>query len=499
MRILGFRCCLVLVVLLLAGAGAMTYAQTTRGAYRDVRDMPTGPAGEAIRAVLDAVNANDAQRVRALVNERFSDQFRNAVPIEEHQAVFAEASARERGLDFYGIRRYENEADNRAGEYVVIARGRLTGAWRAIVLTLDPAPPHRITGIEFAPARPPTDLPAAPKLSDQEVVTELGAFLERLVDAEAFSGTVLLARNGNVLFREAYGLACKRYDAPNKIDTKFNLGSMNKMFTSVAVMQLVERGKISIDDPLSKFVSTDWLPQEVTEKIQIKHLLTHTSGLGSYFNERYERLSKARFRELDDYKPLVSGESLAFEPGTAWRYSNTGMFMLGVVIEKATGQSYFDYVRENVYKPAGMINSDCYDMDEPVPNLAMGYTKRDGKWKNNLYMHVIRGGPAGGGFSTVDDLLRFDQALRSHKLLSPESTEIIWSPKPEMNSPAYGFGFGIEGRPGDRIVGHGGGFPGISAKLDMYLDSGYTVAVLSNYDQGASVVAEKLREWLSAR
>jgi hypothetical protein len=141
-----------------------------------------------------------------------------------------------------------------------------------------------------------------------------------------------------------------------------------------------------------------------------------------------------------------------------------------------------------------MINSDCYDMDEPVPNLAIGYTKDAGEWKNNLYMHVIRGGPAGGGFSTVEDLLNFDIALRSAKLLSPESTEMLWSPKPELNSPDYGFGFRISGEPDNRIVGHGGGFPGISAMLDMYLDSGYMVAVLSNYDGAASTVATKIQE-----
>jgi len=112
---------------------------------------------------------------------------------------------------------------------------------------------------------------------------------------------------------------------------------------------------------------------------------------------------------------------------------------------------------------------------------------------------VVRGGPAGGGFSTVEDLLRFDQALRGHKLLSRVGTETVWSPKPELNSPEYGFGFGFEGQPDNRIVGHGGGFPGISAKLDMYLDTGYTVAVLSNYDGGASVVSERIREWLAAQ
>ncbi len=116
-----------------------------------------------------------------------------------------------------------------------------------------------------------------------------------------------------------------------------------------------------------------------------------------------------------------------------------------------------------------------------------------------MFKHVVRGGPAGGGFSTVEDLLRFDIALRSHKLLSAEFTELVWSAKPDLNSPNYGFGFGASGTPDDRIVGHSGGFSGISSKLDMYLDSGYTVAVMSNYDHGSHPVSSKAREWIAAR
>ena len=142
-----------------------------------------------------------------------------------------------------------------------------------------------------------------------------------------------------------------------------------------------------------------------------------------------------------------------------------------------------------------MVNSDCYDMDHPVPNLAMGYSREaDGTWTNNLYKHVIRGGPAGGGFSTVEDLFRFDVALRSGKLLPAELAEALWSPKPELHSPEYSFGFGVHGEPGNRIVGHGGGFSGISSNLDMFLDSGYTAVVMSNIDRGSRAVESKMRE-----
>lgn len=462
------------------------------GGYTDIQELPDGPAGEIISELLATINSNDPEEIQAFVERRFTPEFRDFAPMEQHVAIFQQLYQQSKGFDFYGIRDYEEETP--ANEYVVILRNRLTEAWQGIVMTLEEEAPHRVAGAQFVSARPPSDLPPAEAMSGDEVIEEIETFMKRLADADAFSGTVLLAKDGKVLFKKAYGLASKRFDVPNRIDTKFNLGSMNKMFTGVAILQLVERGVLSLDDPLSKFVSEEWFPKETADKIKIKHLLTHTSGLGSYFNEKYMESSKALFRELDDYKPLIAGSELAFDPGTDWQYSNTGMFMLGVVIESATGENYFEYIRKNIYEPAGMINSDCYDMDRPVPNLAIGYTKDAGEWQNNLYMHVIRGGPAGGGFSTVEDLLNFDIALRSGKLLSPEFRDMVWSPKPELNSPEYGFGFGISGEAGNRIVGHGGGFPGINAKLDMYLDSGYTVAVMSNYDGAAETVATKIRE-----
>jgi CubicO group peptidase (beta-lactamase class C family) len=484
--VLALVCCGVFIT------STPSHAQQSRGPYEDIRQLPEGPAGERITQLIETVNSDDPDTVRAFIETALTPEFRDFASMDQHLAIMASVYEQSRGFDFYAVRRYEEETP--PTEYVVIVRNRLTEAWQAFMMNIEEDPPHRIMGIQFLPARPPSDLPQEEKLSDEEIIEELEAFLARLDDADAFSGAVLLAKDGKVLFKNAYGLASKRFGVSNRVNTKFNLGSMNKMFTGVAVLQLVERGDLSLDDPLSRFVSEEWLPLEMTEKIKIEHLLTHTSGLSSYFNDKYMESSKALFRELDDYKPLVADSTLAFEPGTDWQYSNTGMFMLGVVIEKVTGQSYFDYVRENIHKPAGMINTDCYEMDKPVPNLAIGYTKEAGEWKNNLYMHVIRGGPAGGGFSTVEDLLAFDIALRSHKLLSPEYTEMVWTAKPELNSPHYGFGFRAGGEPGDRIVGHAGGFPGINGKLDMHLDTGYTVAVLSNYDRAAETVASKIGE-----
>ncbi|MFT5052144.1 MAG: CubicO group peptidase (beta-lactamase class C family) [Chlamydiales bacterium] len=334
------------------------------------------------------------------------------------------------------------------------------------------------------------------ELSVDEAVAQLKTFVEGEAKAERFSGTVLFARDGEVLFQGAYGLASRRFDVPNRIDTKFNLGSMNKMFTCVAIMQLAESRQLTIKDPIYKYLDETWLPLELARKISIEHLMTHTSGLGSYFNETYMQSSRAMFRELDDYKPIVYQDTLAFEPGTRWSYSNTGMFLLGVIVQLISDQNYFDYVREHIFEPAGMLNTDSYEMDRPVKNLAIGYSEHDGEWFNNLYAHVIKGGPAGGGFSTVPDLLAFDQALRNLVLLDQEHTELTWSAKPDIGSPSYGFGFFQDGNENGRIVGHGGGFSGISSNLDMFLDSGFTAAVMSNIDGGANPVKDYIRTLL---
>jgi CubicO group peptidase (beta-lactamase class C family) len=269
----------------------------------------------------------------------------------------------------------------------------------------------------------------------------------------------------------------------------------------VTIAQLVEQGKLSYDDPLSKFIP-DFPDSASARKILIKHLLTHTAGLGSYFNDEFQKSSRARFRSVDDMMQLAEGDSLAFEPGTRWSYSNTGMLVLGKVIEVVTEQDYFDYVRAHLFEPAGMTNTDSYELDQVNPNLAVGYQKEfrlDGtkRFRNNVFMHVIRGGPAGGGYSNAEDLIRFAEALTSGKLVAPETFELMTTPKPELNSPQYGYGFAVDTQ--QNVVGHGGGFPGISSNLDIFKDTGYTAVVLSNYGGASRPIMEKIRTLVRSR
>lgn len=333
-------------------------------------------------------------------------------------------------------------------------------------------------------------------------IGEIATYLEDLATEDRFSGAVLIAKDGKSIFEESYGLANRDFGVSNQIDTKFNLGSMNKMFTAVAILQLVEQEKLSVDDNIIKHLP-DYPNQEVVGKVTIHHLLTHTSGLGDFFTEEFFETSKDRFKALEDYLPLFVDKPTRFEPGAQFFYSNAGYIVLGLVIEEITAQSYFDYVRESIFQPCGMTNTDSYELDDVVPNLAVGYSTRisdDGKVKENQFLIPIKGSSAGGGYSTVEDLLNFSNCLMNYQILSPELTELLLEGKvktPDLGEGSkYGYGFQDRLINNHRIVGHGGGASGICANLDIFIDLEYTVVILSNSDADCRRVRIYVRETL---
>lgn len=340
------------------------------------------------------------------------------------------------------------------------------------------------------------------------IKSELETYFDNLSKDDKFSGAVLVAKDGEPIFKKAYGLANRNTKAENNTETKFNLASMNKMFTSVAVAQLAERGKLSFEDTIGKHLP-DYPNKAVADKVTIHQLLTHTSGMGIYQNEKF-------FAQIDQIKtiadllPFYVNEPLAFEPGTKWEYSNSGYAVLGLIIEKVSGQNYFDYVRENIFKPAGMKNTDSYEKTANVPNLAVGYMKMGANNQpdpnapitDNSAFRPMKGSSAGGGYSTVGDLLKFSEALQKHKLLSKKFTDIITTGKFDVGGPlgkyAYGFGDKIFG--GKHIIGHNGGNPGIAANLDIFPELGYTAIILSNFDPQRAMMQAvmKIREIIPA-
>jgi CubicO group peptidase (beta-lactamase class C family) len=453
------------------------------------------PATRRAHEIVALINSATPGTVRAYVDTAMAAGMRR-IPMSAHIDFMLGQREQSRGFDWVDV---QEQAPTRT---TALLRRKLTGDLIAMQVQVEDTAPYRISGILQLPPRPKAGAVEPRVASDAELVSAIERYVTTLAQADAFSGTVLLAKDGRTLYSGAFGQANKDFSAPNRLDTKFNLGSMNKMFTAVTIAQLVEQGKLSYDDPLSTFLP-DFPSPAAAQRIRIKHLLTHTAGLGSYFNDEFDKASRARFRTVDDMMQLAKGDSLAFEPGSRQSYSNTGMLVLGKVIEVVTKQDYFDYVRERLYKPAGMTNTDAYELDRVNPNLAVGYQKEfqeDGtkRFRNNIFMHVIRGGPAGGGYSTAEDLVRFAEALKSGKLVSPKTFELMTTAKPELNSPQYGYGFGVDAQTG--VVGHSGGFPGISSNLDIFKGTGYVAVVLSNYGGGASQpVVDKIRILVRSR
>jgi D-alanyl-D-alanine carboxypeptidase len=335
----------------------------------------------------------------------------------------------------------------------------------------------RLTAIMAAPIDPGSAAElSGPPLSCKAVLARVRDILDERSRADQFSGVVLLAQGDQVVLQEARGLVSKEYAVPNGVDTRFNLGSINKVFTRVAIGQLVEGGRISLEDRIGK-----WLPaypnRDAAGKVTVRQLLDMTSGIGDFFGEKYRDTPKDRIRTLEDYLRLFASEPLLFAPGSQRRYSNGGYIVLGLIVEKASGQSYFDYVHDHVYVPAGMTATGHCEADVPVENVASGYTRNwdDGEHtkeprRNNMYTRPARGSSAGGGYSTAMDLFRFARALRTGKLLG--ALERDWFAGPQA---------------------YAGGAPGINAELDMDPVPGWTIVVMGNYDPpAANALAQKI-------
>ena len=347
---------------------------------------------------------------------------------------------------------------------------------------------------EVALAQPtPDQSPAKPSPAEKVAGApgnEIQDYLDSLVAENKLPGVIVVAKDGVTVASKAAGIANKATNAPNTLETKFNLGSLNKMFTSVAIAQLAQQGTLKFSDSISQHLP-DYPNKEVGGKVTIHQLLTHTSGMGSYINDKY-RAERATLTTVAAHFPLFVNDPLAFSPGEKFQYSNAGYMVLGAIIERLSGQDYYSYIKEHVFAPAGMTNSGFYEPGKEIPNLALGYTrmgpdgKRTEEIRDNTDRIEIRGGPAGGGFSTAGDLVKFHLALRDFKLLDREHTKLVTEGKVDAGPIGrYAYGFGDSLFDGKHVVGHNGGWPGVAANFEMYPELNYTAVVLMNTDPPA--------------
>lgn len=460
---------LVLAAAWIAPAAAGAIQTATAGQSRDAAALPQTDAGRGVAAYIEAFNAGEAA-LREFFLTRAAAASLKQTPIETRLERYRQMRER---LGTLEIRRVLDAAAGRIGALVQGSNGPIV----QMDFEFETAEPFGLFGIRVMDAggekeAPP---PAEPKSDDAELVAAVGAYLSGLADRDEFSGVVLLAAGDQPFFQAAYGMADRERKTPNRVDTKFNVGSINKSFTATAVRLLETAGRLSLDDPIGKFLP-DYPNRDAAARVTVRHLLDMTSGIGDFFNPRYQQADKLKIKSLADYLPLFADQPLEFEPGSRRQYSNGGYVVLGLIIEKAAGMDYYAFIRERIFEPAGMADSGSFAKDEDVPNRALGYVKDGAGWKTNYATLPGRGSSAGGGYSTAGDLMRYVAALREGK----------WGLAPGGET---GGGFGIAG-----------GAPGLNAAVEWEPRGSYTIVVLSNTSPpSAETVARRVRSWLPQR
>jgi CubicO group peptidase (beta-lactamase class C family) len=302
---------------------------------------------------------------------------------------------------------------------------------------------------------------------------------------DQFSGAILLAQNGRVLFQKAYGLADRANRKPNTLDTQFRFGSMGKMFTAVAIMQLVQDRKIDLEAPIGRYLA-NYPNQDVATKVTVANLLTHTGGTGDIFGPEFDA-HKTSLRSTKDYVDLYGARALDFAPGSRSSYSNYGFILLGRIVEEVSGLSYNEYIQRNIFDPAGMASTGNQPESAVLSHRAVSYMGSGALLKRADETLPLNGTAAGGGYSTVGDFNRFVDGLISHRLLRSETFQkLIEGGLKTDDGQFVGFDFGGSMAGTGRFIGHGGGAPGMSGSLHHFLKRNFTVVVLANRDPGAA-------------
>jgi CubicO group peptidase (beta-lactamase class C family) len=320
-----------------------------------------------------------------------------------------------------------------------------------------------------------------------------------------FSGTVLIKRGNATLYEAAAGLATPRWGIPNTMDTRFDTASITKLFTSVAVLDLVGKGELDLETSIHHYVDLEGTT--ISPAVTLLHLLTHTSGIaddadeeaGESYEELFRDTPNYSIIETKDFLPQFAHKDPLADPGVDCRYCNVGYVLAGLAIEKVTGVSYRQHIFDEVFTRLGMLDSGFYDRREAAPRVAEGWDLVDGVWRSNIYAYPPIGSPDGGAHVTAPDLVRFLQAVRNGELLNAEYTEEFFTPQVEHDEATW-YGFGLEFDMDDdgtvRSYYKDGINPGASGIVRYYLEDDLDIAVLSNAEEGAWAVIQEIDERL---
>tara|TARA_R110002073_G_scaffold326975_1_gene507311 strand:- start:20446 stop:21477 length:1032 start_codon:yes stop_codon:yes gene_type:complete len=310
---------------------------------------------------------------------------------------------------------------------------------------------------------------------------KINSQIEQLVYEGKFSGSVLYYKNNAILFDKSYGFANRQANIKNGKGFKYNLGSINKLFTKIAITKLIMEGKLTLNDFAKKHVPE--LREKNTHKITIYHLLTMTSGFGDYLSDKEFTSNRKLYTKMSDYLPLILQKELTFEPGSDRGYSNVGYELLGIIIERVSGMDYYKYIQENIFDIAGMKNTGYYTFDDKVKDLSIGYHKdSNGNTLPNWNFKSYKGTAAGGGYSTVYDMLSLAKVLLTYKILDKNHTDLLCKKFNIANNRYY-------------YISAAGGGPGINARLYLNRTKKEITVVLANQDSpSANLVNDIFKE-----
>jgi CubicO group peptidase (beta-lactamase class C family) len=331
----------------------------------------------------------------------------------------------------------------------------------------------------------------------------------KIVTAEtaqpAYSGVIAIRKNGRAVFEQAFGWANRADEIPNRMNTRFAMASGCKIFTAVAVGQLIDNGSLAFDTRLADCLNISF--PHFDPEVRVHHLLTHTSGIPDYFDEQtmddYAALWRERpmytIRSPHDFLPMFQNEKMRFPPGEKFHYSESGFIVLGLIIEQLSGLSFQDCVTRNVLQRADMNDSGYFATDQLPPHTALNYIydKASDAWRTNIFSVPIVGAPDGGAFTTAADMSRFWDALLQHRLLSRETTELMMQPHVSAAAEGpniyYGYGVWITQRD-DRILSHGvmGYDPGVAMKSYVFDGTGFEITMLANTSEELWPVYRKI-------
>jgi D-alanyl-D-alanine carboxypeptidase len=443
--------------------------------------LPDTPPGKLAGDWINVCQAQDLARLTLWFTANLSEQAAKQAPAEfraRQDFGLCEANG---GFRLAGIRNAE------VGTISVLLIGLKSDIWFEQSLMVNGA--GQLDRARLNPTAPAES--TLPKdLSDDSVAHEVNSAVAKLSRMGLFSGIVTVARGRQTIASASSGYADLAKKTPITGSTQFTLGSMGKMFTAAAIGQVVDQGKLSFDDTVGKFFP-DYPNQTVRDKVTVGMLLSHTAGLGDFLGKRTPDMMKNGVKRAADFMPLYDTEEPQFVPGTNWAYSNAGLALAGAILEKVSGEDYPAYLRKHIFAVAGMANSDPNNIPHTTARMVTPYTKMskgDPSPDSHEAEHDI-GSPAGGAISTADDLVRFADALRNGKLVSNATFEEMTKPHGSALAAKYGYAMEIGELYGRTVVGHGGGFPGVSTRLYLVLGSPYTVVALANIDPPAAEFA----------